>query len=136
MKAAAALIHSGGLGVKIESAGLAFNPVDWLRMADGILTAHRAFVVYITHEETYSCGMHNLGLRDAIVKASDSDDPVELLRIFTRYQFVESPHTRAGSTFSVDENAPRYRLFDETESPFQSDSLFYNPYGFWRLEPV
>jgi hypothetical protein len=136
MKASSALIHSGGLGVKIESTGLAYSPVDWLRMAEGILTAHQAFVVYITGEETYSCGMHNLGLRDAIVRAAAAEDPVELLRIFTRYQFIENPNTRNGHTFSADETSPRYRLFEETASPFLNDSLFYNPYGMWRLKAV
>lgn len=136
MKAAAGLIHAGGLGVKVESAGLAFSPVDWLRLTGGILAVHRAFVIYATGETTYSCGMHNLGLRDAIVESKYSKDPVELLRMFTQYVYIEKPELRVGHTFHVDQDAPRYRLSEQAEPLFDSNHLFHNPYGLWRLTPA
>lgn len=136
MKAAAGLLHAGGLGVKVESTGLAFSPVDWLKLTEGIFTVHRAFVIYVTGHDTYSCGMHNLGLRDAIVEGKCSEDPVELLRTFTRYVYIEKPKLRAGHTFSADKDAPRYRLSEQAETNYDCNHLFHNPYGMWRLAPV
>jgi len=136
MKAAAGLIHAGALGVKVESAGVAFGPTEWLELANGIFTEHRAFVVYVTGEEVYSCGMHNLGLRDAVVCADDSKDPVELIRTFTKYLLIEQPKTAAGHTFSVEQGAPKYRLSEEACTFYAPDSLFTNPYGIWRLKPA
>jgi hypothetical protein len=34
-------------------------------------SAHEALVVYVTDQEVYSCGVHNLGLRDAIAEGQD-----------------------------------------------------------------
>ncbi|HSI82432.1 MAG: hypothetical protein ACAI35_08585 [Candidatus Methylacidiphilales bacterium] len=140
MKAGAALLYSGGLGVKVESTGIAFAPSDWIRMAEDKIfregTRHRAFVVYGTGEDTYSCGMHNLGMWDAIVESRHSDDPVELLRVFTRYIATEGPVFKAGHTFSVGEDAPRYRLSEEENQPCGDHEMFRNPFGMWRLKPV
>lgn len=138
MIAAAALLDAGGLGVKVESSGLAHSPADWRALAADapLFSAHRAYVLYITGPQVYSCGMHNLGLRDAIVKSDNTAQSVELLRIFTRYLFIESPTLLAGQTFSADANAPVYRLNDDPGPEYGDNSLYANPYGCWRLEPA
>jgi hypothetical protein len=136
IKAGAGLIHAGGLGVKVESAGLAFSPVEWLQLANGIFTEHRGFVVYVTGQETYSCGMHNPGMRDAVVNSDEAADPVELLREFTRFLFIEKPMLAVGHTFSVAKDAPRYRLVEEVCEFYEPDHLFTNPYGIWRLNLI
>ncbi|MET7140640.1 DUF4261 domain-containing protein [Xanthomonas sp. PPL139] len=138
MRAAAALLDAGGLGVKVESSGVAHSPADWRQLcADLPLgSAHRAYVLNITGEQVHSCGMHQFGMKDAIVAAQAAPDPVGLLHTFTCYLFNEAPDVREGHTFSVAHGAPRYRLQAEASSQFQPGDLFANPYGLWRLTPL
>lgn len=139
MRAGAALLRAGGLGVKVESTGLSYKPSDWLDHCDKLhlFFAHRALVVYLTGADVCSCGMHNLGLKDA---ATDSQgDPTaatELLRVFTRYLFTESPTIRPGQTFSVAKDARAYRIEEEHSQSYEQGSLFHNPYGLWWLVPI
>lgn len=137
MHAARALIDAGGFGVKVESTGLAHSPETWRRLCDDLhlFSIHEACVVYITGADVYSCGMHNLGLRDVIVAADGTEDPVNLIRTFTRYVFAEQADIRAGQTFSVASDAPVYRIVEDEGVQYDdASSLFRNPYGFWRLD--
>jgi hypothetical protein len=138
MFAAAALVKIGGLGVKVESSGLAHSGDKWLDLAESLhlFSAHEALVVYVTGPETYSCGMHNLGLRDAIVEMEDEASATELLRVFTHYIYSESPTIKDGETFSADASAPVYRVNSDEGVEYGKDSLFNNPYGTWRLIPA
>lgn len=137
MHAARALLDAGGFGVKVESTGLAHRPQTWRRLCDELhlFSVHEACVVYITGTDIYSCGMHNLGLKDAVVSADCAEDLVPLVRTFTRYAFTEKADIRAGQTFSVASNAPVYRIVEDEGVRYGASSLFRNPYGFWRLEP-
>jgi hypothetical protein len=139
MGAAAALIKAGGLGVKIESTGLAHSPSAWQGLVDTrhLLTAYRAYVICLTgREQVYSCGMHNLGLREAIVDAAVDDDALDLIRRFTYYLFSESPTIQNRQTFALAPGAPVYRIFEDDGIQYEDGSLFQNPYGAWRLEPT
>lgn len=137
IRAAAALLAAGGLGVKVESSGLAHSPARWQALvADlGLFSAHEALVVYVTGHDTYSCGMHLLGLPEAITEGIDPAS-ADLLRVFTRYLFCEAPDLRDGQTFAVEEGAPVYTLWQDRGVVYPADSLFTNPYGYWRLKPV
>jgi len=139
IKAGAGVIKAGGLGVKIETTGLAHAPAVWLELAEPPLFAnsvYRAFVVCVTGDEVYSCGMHNLGLREAIVDAADADDPSHLVNTFAYYMVSESPVIKDGQTFRVAEDAPRYRIREDEGVRYDSErSLYTNPYGAWRLVP-
>ncbi|CTP82364.1 hypothetical protein A6R71_10695 [Xanthomonas translucens pv. arrhenatheri] len=138
MLAAAALLDAGGLGVKVESSRVAHGPGAWRQLcADlALFSAHRAYVLNLTGEQVHSCGMHQFGMKDAIVAAQAADDPVALLHTFTWYLFTEAPPMREGHTFAVAEDAPRYRLDAEPSAQFQPGDLFANPYGLWRLTPL
>lgn len=143
MRAGAALVRAGGLGVKVESTGLAHTPAAWLDHCEHLYLffAHRALVIYLTGDEVCSCGMHNLGLKDAVTQtdAGANDDPAaatELLRAFTHYLFTEQPTIRHGQTFSVAADAPVYRIEEESTQTYEEGSLFHNPYGLWRLVPL
>ncbi|WP_369976237.1 hypothetical protein [Xanthomonas bundabergensis] len=138
MRAAAALLDAGGLGVKVESSGVAHSPAAWRQLCADLsqCSAHRAYVLNITGEQVHSCGMHHFGMKDAIVAAQAASDPVELLHTFTWYLFTEAPEMREGHTFSVAEGAPRYRIQAEASTQFQPGDLFANPYGLWRLTPL
>ncbi|QNA88022.1 hypothetical protein G4G28_05155 [Massilia sp. Dwa41.01b] len=142
MRAGAALVDAGGLGVKVESTGIAHGPAYWTEMCEQLplLTAHRALVVFVVSgHEVYSCGMHNFGLPEAVMaigKGSiDRTAAADLLRTFTRY-LLEAHDIEVGHTFSVSEGAPVYRIVAATPVDYGPDSLFNNPYGSWRLEAV
>lgn len=138
MRAGAALVEAGGLGVKVDSTGIAHGPAYWLEMCFGLeqLTAHRALVVYVTGADVYSCGMHNFGLPDAMTSAVDKAAAADMLRTFTRYLLERAPLLEDGHTFSVSEGTPVYRLHKVPAVDYGADSLFNNPYGAWRLEPL
>ncbi|MFD4839312.1 hypothetical protein ACFWP0_17540 [Achromobacter sp. NPDC058515] len=136
MAAAAALIKAGGLGVKVESTGLAHSPAQWLELADntGRFSAYRAYVVTITGgAEIHTCGMQNFGMHDVRVDASEPD-AADLATQFSWYLFTQTPQLESGHTFSVDVDAPRYRVEAAEPVDYPPDSLFANPYGTWRLE--
>lgn len=136
MNAANALLDAGGYGVKVESTGLAHPPKDWKEQCkyNYLFKSHSSYVVYITLESTYSCGMHNFGLPDAIVESSDSENPSELLRVFTHYLLSESPVIKEGQTFSVDSDSPAYRIKAHPPINYGESSLFNNPFGMWKLQ--
>lgn len=136
--AAAGLIKAGGLGVKVESSGVAHAPDTWLEFAKNLhlFSAHDALVVYVTGDETHTCGMHNFGLRDAITHGSDQAANVEALQVFTRYLFREAPVLRENHTFSVGQSTPRFRLKGAPSVEYGAQSLFNNPFGAWRLVPL
>ncbi len=136
MEAANGLLKAGGFAVKVESSGLAHPPQDWSEQCEYnyLFKSHSSFVVYVTSNQVYSCGMHNFGMHDAIVDESASDNPAELLRVFTLYLLSEKPEIKAGQTFSVAPEAPVYRILEAESIEYGEDSLFNNPFGTWRLE--
>lgn len=138
MRCAAGVLKAGGLGVKVESAGVAHTPQAWLEYVETfhLFSAFEALVVYVTGEQTYSCGMHNLGLPDAITDGIGHAGTPDLLRIFNRYQFAETPELFDDQTFAADANGAVYRLSHEGGVDYGDDSLFGNPYGCWRLTSI
>lgn len=140
LHAADALLKSGGIAVKIESSGTAHRADRWAKFcADdqlGILL--QAYVTYIGGNGVYySCGMHNLGFRDAIVEADIApDEAAQLLHTFLGYLLVENPTIKDRETFSANANASRYRLFREACTIYPVDNLFHNPFGMWKIVPV
>lgn len=138
MRAGAALVDSGGLGVKVDSTGIAHAPAYWIDMCEQLdqLSAHRALVVYVAGADVYSCGMHNFGLPEAVTGARDKTQAADMLRFFTRYLLEKAPALADGHTFSVSEGKPVYRLERVPAIDYGPGSLFNNPYGAWRLSPV
>ncbi len=137
MRAAAAVLDAGGLAIKVETAGLAHTPKQWQELC-GVQAehgAHQAFVVYVSGTNSYSCGMHNLGLFDALVTVADSEllgDAVELLRAFNWYQISEAPQFQAGQSFATQQSGPVYQLA-LAPARFAPTDPFYNGFGTWQL---
>jgi Domain of unknown function (DUF4261) len=140
MHAARALLKCGGIAVKIESTGVAHSAARWIELADDELplAVLNALVTYVGgNGEFYSCGMHNIGHRDAVVTADIApDSAANLLYQFLLYIAFEDPTIHDNETFSVDENAPRYRVRRSPCTMFPADDLFHNPYGVWQLLPA
>lgn len=136
MLAARALLDAGGLGVKVESTGLAHAPDAWRTMCTDIAASspYRAFVVVVTGiDEASSCGMHTFGMRDVVVEDEDRECALRAAQTFSWYLYTERPHVEAGQTFACDAQAPVYRIAADDRDRYEHGSLFNNPYGMWRL---
>lgn len=136
-----ALLKAGGIAVKVESAGVAHSPEEWIRRSasDEPFDLYSLFVVLVGHDERYySCGMHNFGLPDAAVPAAmGAEDGAALLNFFNFYRLVENPTLNDGETFSADADSPRYRLTREPYlEGYDPDEPLYNPHGLWSLRPA
>jgi len=140
-QAAGVVLDAGGIGVKVESAGKAFTKAQWQEWLEVDLHSnlYKMFVIdSITQEDgtVFSCGMHNLGLRDTIISCEDFQEAVELIRLFSYYQLLEQPEIFEGQTFSADSEALRFWILEEPEQPYKNHELFNNVFGMWRLERV
>jgi hypothetical protein len=137
MRAANGVLLSGGFGVKIESAGKAHTAAAWERLCEDctLLDLCSAFVALAGEDRSYySCGMHNLGLPDAMLEADvGAGDAGFVLSWFNKYLLFESPTIKSGQTFCAEKGAPLYRLSHEPCTKFPEDHLFHNPFGVWRL---
>lgn len=138
-RAGNAILKAGGIGLKVETAGKAFTAEQWQNLVDNFETAdlYKMFVLdSLTDEEgtTFSCGMHNLGLRDTIISNEEFGEAVSVISMFGYYQFIDKPVIMNNQTFAQAANAPVYRISEEPNQPYQGHELFENPFGMWRLQ--
>jgi hypothetical protein len=136
--AAEAVLKAGGLGIKIETAGKAFEKSAWLHFTNNFQESYlyEMFVIdsiYQQNGTTFSCGMQNLGLKDTIVSDLPFQEAVDLIRIFGYYQLVDKPTILPNQTFTPISNSPLYRITEEHNPPYKESKLFGNPFGTWRL---
>jgi len=137
-QAAAALLDAGGIAVKVETAGKAFEAAKWrellaLETAGALWELFVAVAIKNEDGASFTCGMHNLGLKDALVRHLPTADAVPLLREFTFFGAAEQPELAIGHTFSLAADAPVYRLVEATPQPYADHPDFRNPYGMWEL---
>jgi hypothetical protein len=136
--AAEAVLKAGGLGIKIETAGKAFEKGKWCNMLESFEESnlYEMFVLdSIINEDgtVYSCGMQNLGYKDTIITGEEFQNAVDLIKIFGYYQIVDKPSIQNKQTFSPNKESPIYRITDEVYQPNKGLELFENPFGMWRL---
>jgi hypothetical protein len=135
--AAEALLKAGGIGVKVETAGKAFEKEVWLDFTENFQEsdAYDMFVIdsLVDEETTFSCGMRNLGLKDTIVSDIDFQEAVKLIRIFGFYQIVDKPTILPNQTFTPALDSPRYKITEERNPPYKNEEQLGNPFGVWRL---
>jgi hypothetical protein len=136
---AAAVLHSGGLAIKIDSAGIAHSSAAWLQgIEDASIEAlYPLFHTYIgSTEYFYSCGMKNFGFPDCSVdSAVPAAVAAETMHVFNYYQLNEAPTFKEGQTFSIAADAPKYRLSREPYG-YEPDDPLDNPFGRWHLRPA
>ena len=140
-RAGYAILKAGGLGVKVETAGKAFQSQQWMDLIENCDEAnlYKMFVLNsIVNQagETYSCGMHNLGLKDTIIGGEDFQESVYLINLFSIYQLVDKPLIQEGQTFSCEIDAPKFSITIHPDQPYSGDALFYNSFGMWRLSRI
>lgn len=134
------LLKAGGLGIKVETSGVAHSALRWQEFAasDDLLPMYCAYVNLIEGEEYfYSCGMHNFGLPDVSVNlAVGLSEATKLLNQFNSYQLEELPQLEDGDYFSLDAHSPRYKLTFEACEVYEPEHPFYNPFGRWHLHQL
>ena len=139
MEVASALLDAGGLGVKVETAGKAFNIEQWktLTSLDDPARFYDAFVTKLQVQDDvfYTCGMHNLGLKDAIVGAVGLEAASHTLDVFSIFQIVEQPEMHPGEWFAVNDELPKFQLLAEKDTRYPEDDGFFNRHGLWILRP-
>ncbi|MBX7225460.1 MAG: hypothetical protein K1X55_05480 [Chitinophagales bacterium] len=138
-EAGKSILKSGGLGIKVETTGKAFTKDHWFELLNDFEEAnlYQMFVLDSISDgngKTYSCGMHNLGLRDSIVYNEEFQDSVSLISIFGYYQLIDKPEIKSNQTFSTEIGVPIFVISEEINQPNKGDELFENPYGMWKLE--
>ncbi len=138
---AAKLVDSGGIGVKVETTGKAFEKDKWISLSKVGSDAdmYTLFVLDSLVNENgavYSCGMHNLGLKDTVVSGLEVEESLRLISLFNYYQVIDKPVIKSNQTFSTEVDAPRYIILDELNQPYKGMELFENPFGMWRLSNI
>lgn len=135
-----AILKAGGIGIKVETTGKAFESFRWSELLN-LPQASKLYEMFVIDSVTdengsvYSCGMQNLGVKDVMVSGEEFQEAVNLIRIFNFYQLVDKPNILSGQTFSIDADAPKFRITAEQRQPHE-DHIFYNPFGMWHLQKV
>ena len=123
--AASALLDCGGLGVKVESAGVAHTPERWRELAEiPAVSPRKAFVQIVAGDaEVYSCGMHLLRLPEGVVaQPAAVEDSIPTLLAFRDYLVFESPDLRDGQGFRPIAGGPRYLLRHLRDERYATDA--------------
>ncbi len=136
--AAEALLKAGGIGVKIETSGKAFDKEAWFGLTSNFQEhyAYEMFVIDSLVEEdgtVFSCGMQNLGLKDTIVSDLPFQEAADLIRIFSYFQIVDKPVIHSSQTFTPTIDSPIFRITEEDNPPYKDEEQLGNPFGVWRL---
>ena len=133
----ASLLKSGGLAVKVETAGIAHTKDEWFQLLENkdYLPVYSHFVTLIGDEESYfSCGMKAFGLPDVMTSSSISpEEAADLLNNFNLYNIIEQPSFKEGETFSLEQNSPLYKIAFINECRYEKEDVFFNPFGFIHL---
>jgi hypothetical protein len=135
MRAAAAIVRAGGAGVFIDNCLLAHGAQNWLSMTDdGSPDAVSfAFVSIVQGKtESWTMGMHVLGLCDIVMKCSDAqaDDfgIIDVIRYMARGERpVGDGHILADLT------GPRFRASKQPRAEDRPGSPVHNPFGRLKL---
>ncbi|MCS4298163.1 MULTISPECIES: DUF4261 domain-containing protein [Acinetobacter] len=135
LKLGQALLKAGGLGIKIETAGLTHSKEQWLEFsATNLLDIFKAFIPVVSDQEyLYSCGMHQFGKPDGCISSSVNEASFTLNQ-FLLYILAEDPDFKKGDTFRAEEDMEKFNLSKRSSSEFfEADSLYFNSFGIWQL---
>jgi hypothetical protein len=141
----AAVLRAGGLGAFIDNGLVAHWRADWHELCQHRSDPDAVFYTYVNMAhcppDYFSCGMHALGYRDAIITTGDALPlALEALEDFLRATCRSDPQWQKDEIFAS-ESGGRYRLTPEEYvvpyTPFvKKDHPSINPFGRWRLTPL
>ena len=134
-----ALLKSGGIGIKVESTGKAFNKEHWIDLLTDFEESnlYEMFVldsIANKQGDVYSCGMHNLGLKDTIVVGEDFNNAITLMKSFNYFILMDKPELKENHTFSPSDEWPSFKITEEKNQPNKEHELFENKFGMWNLK--
>jgi hypothetical protein len=157
------LLEAGALAVCCDSSYIIHSKQDWIQLAqlaaedfdaNGISGADlggvlcNAYMQYPVEDakDFFTCGLHLLGMPDLIVakdtlarllqkKVGLVQEARKLFWALAIYLVTECPDGEftAGNTFSIDEEAPRFRAIWTPCTYFKETDIRFNHYGLWRL---
>ena len=136
--AGAAILKAGGLGVRIDTIGKAFEKQKWLKYLTNFVEADlfEMFVTSVVTDESnhvFSRGMHNLGLKDTLICGEELQKAVDLINVFGYYQVFDKPVIHQNEFFQPNLQSDQYLITEEIDQSYNNNSLYNNPYGMWKL---
>ena len=127
----------GGMGIKVDSGGIAHNSDKWLANynSDDVFDIYSLYVALVEGDEQYySCGMQNFGKADVAVSLTeDVGMAIYLMNVFNYYRLTESPILQDEHTFRPDIESPSYKMNWTEDTEHGSESQLYNSHGRWHL---
>jgi hypothetical protein len=164
LASAAKLFEAGAVAIKSESSGLAHSRQRWLELAaaatgasdtdpeaqyrrwSALFSAHVQYPI-AADDSYYTCGMHLLGHPDLIVETAAAERlwgakgmarSAELLESLALFLLAECPPGTFGHghRFSTGNGEPSFLVLWEECTSYEEDDFFFNPFGFWRLQPL
>ncbi|MDR3693687.1 hypothetical protein [Mucilaginibacter sp.] len=136
--AGAAVLRAGGHGIRIDSAGKAFEKQKWLKYLVNFEEAD-LFEMFVTssaideRQNVFSRGMHNLGLKDTLVCGEELQNAVDLINVFGYYQVFDKPVIHQNEFFRPGPQSAQYLITEESYQLREDNNLYNNPYGMWKL---
>ena len=120
-----------------DSTGVAHTWARWLELLGSgqDWDLYCATVVLVGDDDHfYSCGMHHFGLAEcAVPRTLGPAEAADLMNRFNLWRIAEDPVFESGHTFSLDADAPRWRLALAEDTRHAADEGFHNPEGVWVL---
>ena len=136
---AGAVLLAGGIAVKVDTAGGAFNRDIWAAIADDEIGFTAAFLELVREKpgSIRSYGLRAFGLRDVQCEGDYPDAILDfVINTFIKSLLFENQNFIGGETFSPAPEAPVFRLNFVRDEAQTSGPAFHNPYGVIRLEQV
>ena len=138
---ATVLLSIGGLAVKVEHAGKAFDGAFWAENynSDDIVCFYNLFVSLVAEGALFlSCGMDQFGLPDCSTNAViGADEGAYVMNVLNIYQLTESPSFEDDQTFCAGEDERTYTMTHQPyPDEYEADSPLNNSLGRWHLQPL
>ncbi len=133
------VLDCGGLGVLVETAGIAHTAERWRDVTrEGLEDPASLVAGYVITlgqgDALRSCGMHNLGLPDGRIQPRGPESHSDLVAFLAH---STARPLEDGQEFVPDLlAASRYRLSRGRDTRYDLGDPFHNPFGVWQLAPA
>ena len=139
MRAGAAIMQAGGMGVFIDNCALAHRGEDWIAMAEdgGSDAVSYAFAAIVRGQrEVYTLGMHVIGFPDLMMlRSPEVDQRGEMMVDIIRYICGGNRPIEAGH-YLGDEQGARFQVVARESDGFPDTSPMHNPHGRLKIVSV
>ncbi|OGX79915.1 DUF4261 domain-containing protein [Exiguobacterium sp. SH3S2] len=136
-RGANALLNAGGLGVMVETAGVAYSKDEWQASKEEDLALDYSLLTAITEEETayVSWGMKAFGHADvAVPETLEIEDAIHVIHSFNFHLIAGGSMFGDGDSFTFEDGKTFTVEMGEDERT-SIDNLLHNPFGLIYLVP-